>query len=275
MAGFSVTVCLPATAAPDVTAALGTALAPFGATSDSHWARGYFWDSWRIAGGADGHGFWIAPGREADSRLIHDGPDYRGRAGLSLPGRCAGGPRELLDLSERPAAGVMLAGMTWDLWHRLACDHPPALPQSVLADRRRPSPQYWFDSDAVRAEFEAQPLVRAFRAAHPLDGVDPALFSADSLVHPDQLMMFPADREGFVEHVARQPFGGADLLTLNGFWIEGDNLGLSHGACGRPCGHVPADASLDLGRHGFAEARRRYLQAIPEKSLLVRVHGHY
>jgi hypothetical protein len=38
---------------------------------------------------------------------------------------------------------------------------------------------------------------------------------------------------------------------------------------------VPVDASLDLGQHGFAEARRRYLQAIPEDSLLVRVHGHY
>ena len=86
--------------------------------------------------------------------------------------------------------------------------------------------------------------------------------------------MFAADREGFVEDAARQSFGGWDLLTLDGFWIEEDNLGISHGACGRPCSHVPADASLDLGRHGFAEARRRYLQAIPEESLLVRVHGH-
>jgi hypothetical protein len=275
MAGFSVTVCLPAVAAPDVMAALGTALAPFGDASDSHWDRGYFWDSWRIAGGADGYGFWIAPGREADSRLIHDSPDYLGRAGLSLPGHCAGGPRELLDLSERPAVGVMLAGMTWDLWQRLAPDHPPALPQSVLADRCRPSQRHWFDSDAVHAEFEAQPLVRAFRAAHPLDCVDPALFSAESLVHPDHLMMFAADREGFVEDVARQSFGGWDLLTLDGFWIDSDNLDVSHGACGLRCGHVPADASLDLGRHGFAEARRRYLQAIPEESLLVRVRGHY
>jgi hypothetical protein len=86
MAGFSVTVCLPATAAPDVMAALGAALAPFGETSDSDWDRGWFWDSWRIAGGADGHGFWIAPGREADSRLIHDSPDYRGRAALRRGG---------------------------------------------------------------------------------------------------------------------------------------------------------------------------------------------
>jgi len=276
MAGFSVTVCLPAAAAPDVTAALGAALAPFGDMSDSCWDRGWFWDSWRIEGGADGHGFWIAPGREADPRLIHDGPDYRGRAGLrSLPGHCAGGPRELLDLSERPAVGVMLAGVTWDLWHRLASDYPPALPQSVFADRCRPSPHHEFDDDAVRAEFEAQPLVQAFQAAHPLDCVDPALFSADSLSHPDELMMFAADREGFVEEVARQSFGGWDLLTLDGFWIEEDSLGVSHGACGRPCGHVPADASLDLGRHGFAKARRRYLQAIPQESLLVRVHGHY
>src|SRR5689334_16536757 len=92
MAGFSATAGLPATAAPDVMTALGAALAPFGATSDSHWDRGYFWDSWRIAGGADGHGFWIAPGRQADSWLIHDSPDYRGRVDLSLPGHCAGGP---------------------------------------------------------------------------------------------------------------------------------------------------------------------------------------
>jgi hypothetical protein len=257
-------------------AALGAALAPFGEPSDSHWDRGWFWDSWRIEGGADGYGFWIAPGREADSRLIHDSPDYLGRAGLSLPGHCAGGPRELLDLSESPAVAVMLAGMTWDLWHRLARDHPPALPQSVLADRCRPSQRHWFDSDAVEAEFEAQPLVRAFRAAHPLDGVDPALFSAESLVHPDHVMMFAADREGFIKDVACPSFGGWDLLTLSGFWVEHDQPGFSHGACGRPCSHVPADASLDLGlgRNGFAEARRRYLQAIPDETLLVRVHGH-
>lgn len=257
-------------------AALGAALAPFGETSDSRWDRGWFWDSWRIEGGADGYGFWIAPGREADSRLIHDSPDYLGRAGLSLPGHCAGGPRELLDLSESPAVAVMLAGMTWDLWHRLARDHPPALPQSVLADRCRPSQRHWFDSDAVEAEFEAQPLVRAFRAAHPLDGVDPALFSAESLVHPDHVMMFAADREGFIKDVACPSFGGWDLLTLSGFWVEHDQPGFSHGACGRPCSHVPADASLDLGlgRNGFAEARRRYLQAIPDETLLVRVHGH-
>ena len=274
MAGFSVTVCLPATAASDVMAALGAALAPFGDTSGNHWDQDYFWDSWRIGGGADGHGFWIAPGREADSRLIHDSPDWRGLAGLSLPGHCAGGPRGLLDLSERPAIGVMLAGMTWDRWHRLARDHPPAQPGSVIADRHRPSPWHTFDHEAVRAEFEAQPLVQAFRAAHPLDCVDPALFSADCLVHPDQLMMFAADREGFVEQVARQPFGGWDLLTLDGFWIEGDRLVLSHGPCGGPCSHVPAEGSLDLGRLGFAEARRRYLDAVPGDALLVCVRGH-
>lgn len=169
----------------------------------------------------------------------------------------------------------MLAEMTWDLWHRLARDHPPALPQSLLADRCRPSQHYGYDHDAVQADFEAQPLVQAFQAAHPLDCVDPALFSAESLAHPDELMMFAADREGFVECAASQSFGGWDLLTLDGFWIEEDNLGVSHGACGRPCSHVPAVASLDLDRHGFAEARRRYRQAIPPESLLVRVHGHY
>lgn len=274
MAGFSVTVCLPASATPDVTAAVGEALAPFGDLSDSQWDRGWFWDSWRISGGADGHGFWIAPGRESDSRLIHDGPDFRGQAGLSLAGHCAGGPRELLDLSERPAVGVMLAGRTWDLWHRLARDYPPALPYSVVADRCRSSGQHWDDADAVRAEFEAQPLIRAFWAAHPLEGVDPALFSAGSLAYPSELMMFAEDREGFIEHAVRQSFGGWDLLTLDGFWIE-ESSEFSHGACGRACDHVPAGIGLDLGRHGFAEARGRYLQAIPGESLLVRVHGHW
>ena len=130
MAHYAVTVCLPPEAGTDLDAALAAALAPFGADTDLEWEFGFLWDNWRIKGGSDGLGFWIRAGYTDGRRLIHDGPDPRnGAPRLSSPGMCAVGPRGLLDLSEEPEPPRALAVEAWELWHRLAEEYPPALPE--------------------------------------------------------------------------------------------------------------------------------------------------
>ncbi|WP_335972948.1 MULTISPECIES: hypothetical protein [Streptomycetaceae] len=97
VAGIRVVVCLPAAAAGDLRGAIGVALAPFRLGEVPRW-RG-IWDEWTVRGGSDGTGFTALPGHADDPRLIHDDDGYDGTPLPSPPGRCAGGPRGLLDLA--------------------------------------------------------------------------------------------------------------------------------------------------------------------------------
>lgn len=267
MAHYSVTVCLKADAAPDVMVALGAALAPFGETSETEWDQGFLWDSWRI----DADGFWVVAGSEEDPRLIHEGPDTP-----SLPGRCAGAPRALIDLSQAPSLGYSLAACAWDVWHDLARQHPPALPYGmVLAQlRREHGSSNWFDPEAVNARFEAQPLIQAFRAAHPLGGRSADRFSAEFLFHPTALIdAIGWNRENWVEDRVPQLTGGSDLLTLDGWWIETDGTA-NHGTCGSGCDHAPTEYNRARRNSNFRTGMLRYLEALPEDALMVQVRGH-
>ena len=273
MAGYSVTVCLPPQAAAALTDALANALAPFGELSDLDWEVGFLWDTWRVSGGHDGYGFWIAPGHEDDLRLIHDGPRRDGTIELSLPGRCAGGPRELLDLTERPALGEALAIEAWELWQRLSQHHPPALPRQLIMRRLEPNPHRYVDLDLVNAEYEAQPLVQAYRAAHPLGGRDPGRYSAQIQFHLDSLTYFGYTAQTFADRVISRHRGGWDLLTVDGWWIQ-DNGAAHHAPCGSPCTHTPEAFNEARGNASIPEGMHRYLDALPTETLMVKVSGH-
>ncbi len=277
MAHYSVTVCLPPEAATDLDAALATALAPFGeAATELDWDFGALWDNWRIAGSSDHFGFWIRPGCTDDPRLIHDGPDWRtGAPRLSVPGMCAGGPRGLIDLSEEPELPRALAMEAWEVWHRLSEQYPRALPMVFIRRRIQPDPRQPADEDLVRAEYEAQPLIQAFKAAHPFGGLDPQRYSSE--IH-----FMPGDRspwgqtqtaEGFAYRVVDQCLGGGDLLTLDGWWIESDGAA-HHGTCGSGCPHRPEAFNDARGNANITTGRWRYLEATPPDTLLVRIHGH-
>ncbi|MBC3841159.1 hypothetical protein GXW82_15265 [Streptacidiphilus sp. 4-A2] len=165
--GIRVMVCLPPEAAEDVPAALAQALAPFELMC-GFGERG-IWDWWAIRGGSEGRGFSSRPGFQDDPRLIHDTPRNDTEPLPSLPGMCAGGPRGLLDLSEYQELSERLARLRaraedpWELWQRLAPDHPPVLPLSQFRGPRGgagPSRSVL----AIWADFTAQPLWQAFTA---------------------------------------------------------------------------------------------------------------
>lgn len=275
MAGYAATVCLPAAAAGDVHAALAEVLAPFGETSDLvEWEQGFLWDSWRIEGASDGYGFWVAAGFEEDARLIFDDPRWNGPAGLRLPGLCAGGPRALLDFGPSPALGRQIAMQAWELWQRLAREHPPALPTRAFVERHQKTPHHWFDLELVNSEFESQPLVRAYLAAQPVGGRDPGRFSSSCVFHPNLLIGFTGDGEAFADAVIRRALGGFDLVTLDGWWIESCPGRANHGACGSVCEHTLTGFDLGPDGSGFAQAQLQYLEALPPDALIVRIHGH-
>lgn len=266
--------CLPPEAGADVTAALAAALAPFGEATSLEWDFGSTWDSWRVEGGSDGFGFWIRPGYADDPRLIHDGPHWRdGAPRLSVPGMCAGGPRGLLDLTEEPELPRALAVEAWELWQSLSEEYPPALPEPLIRRRIQPDPRRQADMDLVRAEYEAQPLIQAFKAAHPLGGLDPHRYSAEIHFKPLDANYLARTAQGFAGVVVHRSLGGWDLLTLDGWWIESDGAA-HHGTCGSACPHRPEAFNEARGNAGIATGRYRYLEATPPDTLLVRVHGH-
>ncbi|URN11936.1 hypothetical protein LUW77_09425 [Streptomyces radiopugnans] len=104
MAGIRVVACLPAGAEENLEALLRDFLTPFEMYSGFEWRE--IWDRWTIRGGSDATGFLIVPGFEDDPRLIHDFPRYDGKILPSLPGRCAGGPKGMLRVSD-----------SWDEWN--------------------------------------------------------------------------------------------------------------------------------------------------------------
>ncbi|WP_406210341.1 hypothetical protein OH807_40490 [Kitasatospora sp. NBC_01560] len=269
MAGIRVVVCLPASARDDLAGALARAMAPFEMFSNPQWR--FIWDSWLIRGGSDGSGFSVLSGFHDSPLLIHDAPRHDGTPLPSPPGMCAGGPRGMLDLTEyrvlsqRRATVRAGAGGPWDLWHRLAPEHPPMLPWSVFQARRIEDPE-GFSTERMMADYTAQPLLRAF-AADPLSQI-PGRREIRWL--RDQVGLVGAldgERSAFVRRMTNtvdQP----DVLTLDGWWIE-DGTRPVHGLCEdeETCPHM-ADGwhhQHDLGG---------YLDALADDVLLVRLKGH-
>lgn len=263
MGGVRLTVCLPAEAREDLGAALTSVLEPFGMDTSGTFERAW-WENWSIRGGSDACGFVIAPGHEGDPRLVHDEPLYDGTLLPSLPGRCAGGPRSLLDFDGPMAVARGWAMDTWDLWERLAAEHPPYVPWSAFEERIQPwsgvrTPEW----DRASQEFETQPILKAFRTQY-VDEIPTHLG-----FRPPRGMGNPhrwgADRSDFVERTCSTVVSlGTDLLTLDGWWIQPDGNAM-HAACDDAwtCGHRSA-AAVPPNDHRF------YVSA-PDDILLIRV----
>lgn len=273
MAGMRIVVCLPGESRSRLDEALGEAMAPFERDTAASAELGV-WDGWWIRGGADGSGFQVLRGREADPRLVHDGPRADGSPEPSLPGLCAGGPRELLAFEEVRADAAEVAGRAWDLWRELSRTHPPAEPRREVSDRPWSTPAEYragrLAQDEASAAFDAQPLVVAYR-----EGVE-ALRSAHRgyrlgrgfLYRGEADAVIRTGREEFVAEQGAYVAGHGHVLTLDGWWFGEDEP--LHGGCGDPaaCPHTPPLSQSSRG------AATRYLEALPGDTLLVKVRCH-
>ncbi|MGW1775260.1 hypothetical protein [Streptomyces sp. NPDC002104] len=261
---MGIVVCLPGEDRSRLEEALGEAMAPFRRERDRA-EELEIWDGWYIRGGLDGGGFELLPGYADDPRLVHEGP------GPSLPGRCAGGPREAMALAEIRAEGAAQAGAAWDLWQELVPLHPPFVPERP--GRLWSNPEEYRIELRARAEarvaFDAQPLVLAYRervaalqAAHRGHDLTGILHggSVHSVSHLGK-------REFVDEETACLPYFPY-VLTLDGWWCGED--GPVHGACDGPASCPHPAPIVEPHRYGAA----RYLEALPGDTLLVRVRCH-
>lgn len=278
MAHYSVTVCLRGDGVGDLPTAIEAAMAPFGeATSSLEREQGFLWDTWRIAENR-WPWFWIAPGREEDPRLLYESPHHGEPPSLALPGHCSGGPRELLDLRPEPETGVLLIGRAWDLWQKLTAVLSSA-EQGELAlviwNAQR-GYQRREDAEAARRALRTHPIIEAFHAAQPLIG-DSTRYVRTPPIDPYALNRHASlgyrGRETFISAHLQPLYGGSDLVTLDGWWIEMDGTA-HHGTCGSDCRHRP-DA-FDQARHNASipEGKTRYLEGLPGDTVLVALQGH-
>jgi hypothetical protein len=273
MAHYSVTLCLHGDQTDDLPAAISTAMAPFGETSSLDWDQGFLWDTWRIAGN-DWPWFWLMPGCEDDPRLLFEQP-YRGEP-PDLPrfGHCSGGPRKLLDLSSEPELGAQLIAHAWDLWQQLTKDlsltERASLSHVVSArhgHRRRE------DAEAAYQAFREHPVVQAFHAAQPVMG-DGSQYAATPPIDVDTLSeRFVSSREQFIESHLQALYGGTDLVTLDGWWIEMDGTA-NHGTCGSNCPHRPESFDQARRNASIVEGKARYLEELPGDVIVVALQGH-
>ncbi|MFD9407044.1 hypothetical protein ACFWBN_08445 [Streptomyces sp. NPDC059989] len=267
MAGIRVTVCLPAEAADDIEGALDEALAPFYLDTDDNPVDRGVWDSRRILGGSDGTGFAIASSHENDPRLIHDDPWYDGTPCPSAPGVCAGGPRALLDFSQPLAASERTVAASWDLWHHLSAVHPPALPLADFVDRWWNDPTAFPDDrwgDDMFAAYRAQPLIRAY-LGHPHSLGMGALWFPSPTEHP--VINYDGDRHAYIREFTHRYPPDTDVLTLDGWWLEGGSNAL-HATCDPAlCPHERPGPTPWPG----SEA---YLASLPGDTILVRLRCH-
>jgi hypothetical protein len=277
MSHYWLNVCLPAEASADVLAAIDAALAPFSEATTVEWDQGYMFDTWRISDPDYDGGFWVVPGHEDDPRLFHIDPRWENGYQARPLGRCRGGPRGLLDLDESPAKARMLAGQTWDIWHRVVPDRPTVVPFAMVQARlqQERDSKDWYDHDVISAEFEAQPALRAFRAEHPHGDRDSGGFFADVLFDHMQLTFWHGGttREAYIESHARRLAGAGGLLTLDGWWIELDGAA-NHGPCGSGCDHRPTAFDEARRNHGIRTGIVRYLEALPPDALILEIEGH-
>lgn len=264
MAGLRLTVCLPAQEHADLDTALTQALEPFrigcGAVDRA------MWDWWAIRGGSDDFAFRVLPGYEHDARLIHDAPTYDGQPLLSEPGWCAGGPRGLLDFESPRAEARAWARSAWDVWHRLAEQHPAYLPFETFQERHHAVVVHSEPWERARRDYNGQPLLQAATTYREPDAPLHFAERVDRLGRPD--LYFGRSREAFAQYVGDAAIRLTDLLTMDGWWIE-ENGTAMHATCedATTCEH-----RFEL--NGRPADNRTHMESLPDDVLLVRVKCH-
>ncbi|MFJ7061421.1 hypothetical protein ACIQVA_27485 [Streptomyces microflavus] len=265
MAGMSITVCLPGSAAKRVDEAVAEAMAPF--EMDGAGGMGWeVWDSYRIRGSV---ALPVLAGHEGDPRLIADRPRWDGSLDPAVPGECAGGPRGLIDFRDAlRAEAADHAGRLWDRWQEVVSHHLVPDDESVFFHRHLAAggTRDSYETSREATDYRAQSAVRAW-----VD-IAPALARPDIADHFsfgwNPVGIGQRSRE---EYVAIHEFSILPLrnvLTLSGWWYEVGDPPL-HGACHGPleCAHEP-----DFGREHVGV--QSYLNALPAETLLVNVHCH-
>ncbi|WP_317447569.1 hypothetical protein [Streptomyces collinus] len=212
MAKQRITVCVPPPSDPaDPDAlhrAIGEAMAPYYYDREPiphpDWVGE--WDYWFVSGA--NCPFAVLPGHEDDPRLVRY--DEWTESSEELPrGRCHGGPRGLLDLYTDRQAAAHEAARRWDEWARFAAGHPPALAAGPYLDRAYLDP-VGYPEERARAEYAAQPLIRAFMEDPELEDQFPY----------DPIGYFGPYREAFMADRVAEALPTPALLTLDGRWVE-------------------------------------------------------
>ncbi|MEV0272294.1 hypothetical protein AB0H43_26255 [Hamadaea sp. NPDC050747] len=271
MARVRVTVCLPPTDGTDLRTRLATALAPFEVGVGRSWGREQ-WDWWTIRGGSDRTGFWIADGAD-EALLIHDDPYETEEASPSKPGRCAGGPKHLLDLGRPRLDAARHAAHAWDTWHRLAPSLPPVQtlaqieqwPEHAEDDRLVLEPLRLPNTVGnIRAyqAYLAQPLIRAAQewpAWHEIER------------GPEDFVYYMAmSRDDYIDLAVGQTDRKSDILTPDGWWASWDQRPV-HGACDafETCTHT-----APIPDRTTPAELTHYLEQLPDDTLLVQLKAH-
>ncbi|MFF5013744.1 hypothetical protein [Streptomyces sp. NPDC001165] len=241
MAKQRITVCVPPPSAPAdpdaLRQAIGEAMAPhyYWREDRPHPDWVGEWDYWFISG--SNCPFAVLPDHEDDPRLVRN-DEWRPSEEELPRDRCHGGPRALLDLDTDREAAADEAAWRWNDWARFAAGHPPALPAGPYLDRAYLDP-VGYPEERARAEYAAQPLIRAFRE-------DPELRERFPY---DPIGFFGPDREAFVADCVSRVLPTPALLTLDGRWVE----------------------------YGGPDYRREFnacLDALPPETMVVRVLYH-
>ncbi|WP_256102662.1 hypothetical protein [Streptomyces sp. Ncost-T10-10d] len=266
MAGMSIIVCLPSSAAGKVDEAVAEAMTPFARDGVGAVERDA-WDCFRICGGTVG--LPVLADYEDDARLITDRPRWDGTLEPSLPGMCAGGPRGLIDFRDAlRAKAAEHAGRVWDRWREVASCHPAADDESVFFYRHLAAAgtRASYETSQEAADYRAQPAVRAWAEVAP------------TMARPDIADHFSfgwnavgIGQRSREEYVATYEFSllpSRNVLTPGGWWYELDEAPL-HGACHSraECVHEP---DVGEGHRGV----QSYLLALPADTLLVNVRCH-
>ncbi|MFF4922360.1 hypothetical protein ACFY4B_17405 [Kitasatospora sp. NPDC001261] len=248
------TVCLEATPAENVMAALTASLAPFAHEAqpvDNRWQGE--WDWWHVYGGDGEHGLAVRLGHENDPRLIRHPTWLDGSPRPAQPAhRCDGGPRGLLDLDTERTAAAVAAATEWDAWFTFAARFPPAHSLRTITERSRSGSSA--ASSAYQA-FRKQPLIQAFAAWQQSDPYAPTWTK-----HSDPIGHFDVSREQYMHRAAIRVQTTNILVTIDGRWIDRFEYTPT------PQQPVAANAYFD-----FAD---QYLHNLPEDAIIVRVRFH-
>ncbi|MEU9335636.1 hypothetical protein AB0D49_21030 [Streptomyces sp. NPDC048290] len=234
------TVCLTPVERGSLRHAIAAAMAPFDRNSEDEDRASGEWDHWWL--GSPRAQFWIRPGCEDDPRLIHDiEPSRAGQSSTAAPGRCCGGPLELLDIARQRSLADGESDQLWKTWESISAVFPPARSLTAfLAEDPDATIQH-----AGRAwqRYAAQPLIRALLDDHELYAAFGDWTEADGA---------PIDRDRFRRRTSDESLACDALLTLDGRWLA-----------------PPSPSERDYARH-YCVA----IEDLPADTVLVNVTYH-
>ncbi|MGI5239870.1 hypothetical protein [Dactylosporangium sp. CA-139066] len=257
MTKFRVNVCLQPCAADEVHAKLAAAMAPFDQNLTDDWNPAGEWDWWRIDA-SRGYRFAVRPEHDGDPRLVHGDDDLE-------PLHCDGGPRGLLDFDATRRQAVDRARAEWHAeqrdFQRLVADHPAAQPLTAFLARHEADPEGYPREVAV-ADHHAQPLVRALNHQSAWERY-PSLGIWVLGPNADPITSFTRDPQPVFDDAAAWAVTSYALLTIDGRWIDPDQLGPFAGLRERQ----------DAGS-AYARQSNAYLDSLEEDCIIVRLLCH-